>query len=53
MPFYRVVRFLGCVLFLGLSASIANAQDFGTLSIQARPEGAEYPHRRRALDGQR
>jgi len=48
MPFYRAVRLLACVLFLGLSASIANAQDFGTLSIQARPEGAEI-----RIDGER
>src|SRR4051812_9281816 len=45
---YRVVRFLGCMLFLGLSAPIAAAQDFGTLSIQARPAGAEI-----RIDGER
>ena len=45
---YRVVRVLGCVLFLGLFASIATAQDFGTLAIQARPEGAEI-----RIDGER
>ena len=45
---YRVVRVLGCVLFLGLFASMATAQDFGTLAIQARPEGAEI-----RIDGER
>src|SRR3954447_2407525 len=48
MPSYRVIRFLGCALFLVLSASLAAAQDFGTLSIQARPAGAEI-----RIDGER
>ena len=48
MPSYRVVRFLGCALLLVLSASLAAAQDFGTLSIQARPAGAEI-----RIDGER
>ena len=48
MPPYRLVRFLGCALSLVLSASLAAAQDFGTLSIQARPAGAEI-----RIDGER
>ena len=35
------VRLLACVLLGVLSASAAAAQEFGTLSIQARPAGAE------------
>ncbi len=42
MSSYRVlVRFLICALLVVLSASIAAAQEFGTLSIRARPPGAE------------
>jgi len=48
MPSYRVVRVLGCALLFALSASLGAAQDFGTLSIQARPEGAEI-----RIDGER
>ena len=42
MSSYRVlVRFLVCALLVVLSASAAAAQEFGTLSIRARPAGAE------------
>ena len=42
MSSYRVlVRFLVCALLVVLSASVAAAQEFGTLSIRARPAGAE------------
>jgi hypothetical protein len=42
MSSYRVlVRFLVCALLVALSASVAAAQEFGTLSIWARPAGAE------------
>ena len=42
MSSYRVlVRFLVCALLVVLSASVAAAQEFGTLSIQTRPAGAE------------
>ena len=42
MSSYRVlVRFLFYALLVVLSASVAAAQEFGTLSIQARPAGAE------------
>jgi PEGA domain len=42
MASYRVlVRFLVCTLLVVLSASVAAAQEFGTLSIRARPAGAE------------
>ena len=42
MPSYRMlVRFLVCALLVVLSASVAAAQEFGTLSIQTRPAGAE------------
>jgi hypothetical protein len=42
MSSYRVpVRSLLYALLVVLSASVAAAQDFGTLSIQARPVGAE------------
>src|SRR4029453_19182378 len=42
MSSYRVlVRFLVCTLLVVLSASVAAAQEFGTLSIRARPAGAE------------
>jgi hypothetical protein len=36
-----LVRFLVCALLAVLSASVAAAQEFGTLSIRARPAGAE------------
>jgi PEGA domain len=36
-----LVRFLICALLVVLSASVAAAQEFGTLSIRARPAGAE------------
>jgi PEGA domain len=51
MPPFRAVRFLGCPLFLLVVASMAStaaAQQFGTLSIQARPAGAEI-----LIDGER
>ena len=41
MPSSRVVRFLACPLFVLLLASVAAAQQFGTLAIQARPAGVE------------
>ena len=42
MSFYGLpVRFLFCTLLVVLSASVAAAQEFGTLSIRARPAGAE------------
>ena len=40
-PYRVLVRFLVCALLVVLSASVAAAQEFGTLSIRARPAGAE------------
>jgi len=41
MSLFRAVRLLAGPLLVALSASAAAAQQFGTLTIQARPPGAE------------
>jgi hypothetical protein len=40
-PYRRLVRFLVCALLVVRSASAAAGQEFGTLSIHARPASAE------------